>query len=101
MNKPFSEACVQSRDPIFKVIQPLLKQCQTVLEIGSGTEQHAVYFAGEMPHLQWQTSDCAAYHAGINGWLEEANHPNIQAPLLFDVGKDATPKQSFGSGLYL
>jgi tRNA G46 methylase TrmB len=66
MNKPFADSCQQNQEPILNVIQPLLKECQTVLEIGSGTGQHAVYFAEKMPHLRWQTSDRTEYHQGIN-----------------------------------
>lgn len=95
MNKPFSEACEQNRSPIINVLQPLLKNCQTLLEIGSGTGQHAVYFAAELPHLQWQTSDRADYHEGINAWLKDANNPAIQPPILFDVSNNASPEQSF------
>ena len=50
MNKPFADSCQQNQDPILNVIQPLLQDCQTVLEIGSGTGQHAVYFAEKIPH---------------------------------------------------
>jgi len=95
MNKPFAESCQQNQQPIFEVIQPLLEHCQTVLEIGSGTGQHAVYFAGQLAHLQWQTSDRAEYHQGINVWLEDANHSNIQAPLLLDVSQDNWPSLLF------
>ncbi len=55
--KPYSESCDQNRDTILEVIQPLLKSKESVLEIGSGTGQHAVFFAQQMPHLLWQTSD--------------------------------------------
>ncbi len=95
MNKPFSESCQQNRQPILDVIQPLLKHSQTLLEIGSGTGQHAVYFSEDMPHLQWHTSDRSEYHQGINLWLEEANNPNIHPPISLDVSKDTWPKQQF------
>ena len=42
---------------------------KVVLEIGSGTGQHAVYFASQLPHLYWQTSDLAENHAGIQAWI--------------------------------
>jgi cyclopropane fatty-acyl-phospholipid synthase-like methyltransferase len=95
MKKPVAESCQQNREPIFKVIKPLLESCQTVLEIGSGTGQHAVYFAGQLAHLQWQTSDRAEYHQGINLWLEDADHANILEPLLLDVSKDNWPTDLF------
>jgi tRNA G46 methylase TrmB len=54
--KPYSEACDQNRDPILSIIQPLFADAKDILEIGSGTGQHAVYFAEKMPHLIWQSS---------------------------------------------
>jgi cyclopropane fatty-acyl-phospholipid synthase-like methyltransferase len=56
-----------------------------VLEIGSGTGQHAVYFAPELPHLVWQTADVPQHHAGIRLWLEEAALPNVLPPLALEV----------------
>jgi len=56
-----------------------------VLEIGSGTGQHAVYFAAALPHLTWQTSDVVENLPGIRMWLDEAHLPNLLAPLLLDV----------------
>jgi hypothetical protein len=56
-----------------------------VLEIGSGTGQHAVHFATALPHLVWQTSDRVRNLAGIRAWLAEATLPNAPAPLALDV----------------
>ena len=85
MNKPYSESCVQNQDPILEVIRPLLQDHKAVLEIGSGTGQHSVYFAKAMPDLEWYTSDQAMYHGGIQLWLDEAQLPNTHAPLVLDV----------------
>lgn len=52
--KPFSEACEANKAPILAVIQPLLQDCAAVLEIGSGTGQHTVHFAAQMPHVVWR-----------------------------------------------
>jgi cyclopropane fatty-acyl-phospholipid synthase-like methyltransferase len=62
-----------------------LPECRSVLEIGSGTGQHAVFFAAAFPHLRWQTSDCAQNLPGIALWLDEAALPNTPAPLALDV----------------
>ena len=97
MNKPYSESCDQNRDPILSIIQPLLKSCKTVLEIGSGTGQHAVFFAEKMPHLNWQTSDRAEYHTGIQQWLDDVKLPNLQSPLSLDVLKDTWGDQQYGA----
>ncbi|MEE9445816.1 MAG: DUF938 domain-containing protein [Cocleimonas sp.] len=92
MNKPYSESCDQNRDFIFKIIEPLLADKQHVLEIGSGTGQHAVYFAQKMPHLIWQCSDQIAYHADIQQWLDDAELSNTPAPIALDVSYDPWPK---------
>jgi cyclopropane fatty-acyl-phospholipid synthase-like methyltransferase len=89
--KPYAESCDQNREPILSVIQPLFDDRQRVLEIGSGTGQHAVYFATALPHLTWYTSDCVEYHAGIRLWLEEAALPNVHAPLALDVARSEWP----------
>ncbi len=90
--KPYSESCDQNKEPILDVIQPLLRDARSVLEIGSGTGQHAVYFAAAMPHLVWHTSDCEAQHAGIRMWLEEAGLPNTRPPLPLDVACPQWPQ---------
>jgi SAM-dependent methyltransferase len=85
MNKPYSASCDNNREPIFSVLDTLLNHCRSVLEIGSGTGQHAVYFAAKLPQLVWQCSDLEENHAGIRQWLDEAALPNTPAPLLLDV----------------
>lgn len=84
-SKPYSEACEQNKRPILEVLEPCLAQADSVLEVGSGTGQHAVYFAARMPHLRWQTSDRVEHHAGIRLWLDEAGLDNLVAPLDLDV----------------
>ena len=68
--KQYSEACDQNRDPILSVIRREFANCRRILEIGSGTGQHAVYFARQLPHLAWQPSDIASSHASINAWTK-------------------------------
>jgi len=89
--KPYAESCDQNRDPILRVISHLFAQSSKVLEIGSGTGQHAVYFSSKLPHLFWQTSDQAEYHAGIRMWQQESGLPNVAAPLLLDVSQAHWP----------
>ena len=48
-----------------------------MLEIASGTGQHAVHFGAALPHLTWQTSELHVNHAGIQAWLDEAQLPNV------------------------
>ncbi|MBT3061610.1 MAG: DUF938 domain-containing protein [gamma proteobacterium symbiont of Ctena orbiculata] len=86
--KPFCEACEENKAPILRVLLGLFRDRQTVLEIGSGTGQHAVHFAAAMPHLIWQTSDLEENHPGIRAWLEEAALANTRDPILLDVLSD-------------
>lgn len=85
MEKPFSKACENNKQPILQTIQPYLKDAKRVLEIGSGTGQHAVYFAKQLPHLQWHTSDVEQHHAGIKMWLQEAQCANLLPPIALNV----------------
>jgi cyclopropane fatty-acyl-phospholipid synthase-like methyltransferase len=84
-DKPFAESCEQNRVPILAVLREVFAHCRQVLEIGSGTGQHAVYFGAELPHLVWQTADVPPHHAGIRAWLAEAALPNVLPPLALDV----------------
>lgn len=86
MEKPHSPACERNREPILDVLRDRLGDRRHVLEIGSGTGQHAVHFAAAMPHLIWQTSDRAQNLPGIRAWLDEAALPNTPVPLELDVG---------------
>ncbi len=83
--KPYAEACDRNRDPILEVLSRHFSDRKSVLEIGSGTGQHAVYFAGALPHLTWQTSDVPDNLPGISTWLEEANLANTPPAIPFDV----------------
>ena len=83
--KPYSEASAENQEPILTILHQAFAQVRTVLEIGSGTGQHAVHFARHLPHLVWKTSDLAQNHLGIKLWLEEADLHNIQPPIALDV----------------
>lgn len=93
--KPYSESCEQNRAPILEVLRIELDGRQRLLEIGSGTGQHAVYFAPEFPGLSWQTSDVAAMHAGIRAWLRDAGAANLLPPLALEVCRDSWPPTRF------
>jgi len=83
MNLPFAGAAEQNKEVILQAIRPYLRG--NVLEIGSGTGQHAVYFAAEIPQLHWQTSDLAPNLVGIRAWIEDSGLRNLPPPLLLDV----------------
>jgi len=93
--KPNAPAATRNSEPILEVIRNEFKDYRTVLEIGSGTGQHAVFFAGEMPWLSWQTSDLQENHDGINAWLDEADLDNVNAPLELDVEKPLQTEATF------
>lgn len=96
MDKPFSPACERNRIPILRVLQDLITPSdRRLLEVGSGTGQHAVYLAPHFPHLIWVTSDVRETHDGIRQWLEESAAPNIIGPGEFKVGKSPFPKGNF------
>jgi SAM-dependent methyltransferase len=94
-DKPFSPACERNRDPILAVLRDAFATRRRVLEVGSGTGQHAVHFAAAMPWLEWQCSDVAGNLAGIAAWLDEARLPNTPAPIALDVARDPWPSASF------
>jgi cyclopropane fatty-acyl-phospholipid synthase-like methyltransferase len=85
IEKPDAPSCARNREPILAVLRAHFADRTSVLEIGSGTGQHAVHFAAALSHLRWQTSDRAENLAGIGAWLGEARLPNLPAPLEFDV----------------
>ncbi len=89
--KPYSESCAQNQQHILKVLLPLLTDRKHVLEIGSGTGQHAVYFAQHMPDLIWQTTDQAEYLDGIKLWLAEAGLNNTPPPIPLNVSTNQWP----------
>ncbi|WP_240342331.1 DUF938 domain-containing protein [Methylococcus sp. EFPC2] len=67
------------------ILRTYFARCGHVLEIGSGTGQHAVYFAEALSHLAWQCSDRAENLSGIRTWLDEAALPNTPPPIELDV----------------
>lgn len=87
IDKPFSESSAENREPILAVLREVFADCSKVLEIGSGTGQHAVYFGAELSHLSWQTADLPQHHAGIRMWLDEAALPNVLVPIALDVNR--------------
>lgn len=83
--KPFAAACERNREPILAVLREFFADRRRVLELGSGTGQHAVHFAAAMPHLVWQASDRPEHLPGIRAWLDDAALANTLPPLALDV----------------
>jgi cyclopropane fatty-acyl-phospholipid synthase-like methyltransferase len=94
MNRTYSESCEQNKDVILSTIQPYLFDGARVLEIGSGTGQHAVYFAGLNPEIVWQPSDRAEHLQDIEAWINSVSHPNLKAAIELDVLK-LWPSESY------
>jgi cyclopropane fatty-acyl-phospholipid synthase-like methyltransferase len=93
--KPYSESCDQNKYPILEVLRKEFAHAKHVLEIGSGTGQHAVFFGEHLPNLIWQTSDRLEYHAGIELWLKDSNLANVLPPMELDVSLDHWPQQTY------
>jgi len=86
VNRPFSEACEQNKFHILEVLKEQLSGSETVLEIGSGTGQHGIFFTQQMPHLTWQPTDLVENLPGIRAWIEFAQSKNVLPPVELDGG---------------
>lgn len=89
--KPFAESSEQNKLPILEVLKRSFKNTSSVLEIGSGTGQHAVFYAEQFPDLTWYASDQPDYLSGIQMWINESEVNNISGPLLLDVNQSSWP----------
>ena len=86
--KPYAQSCERNQLPILEVLEQEFSDIHSVLEIGSGTGQHAIFFGARLPHLVWQTSDLTQAHPGILAWLQESTLDNVLPPLTIDVTHD-------------
>jgi hypothetical protein len=85
-------AALRNREPIADVLADWLPECGIVLEIASGTGEHAVFFAGRFPKLEWQPSDLHPDSlASIRAWRSSAGLPNLREPVALDASADAWP----------
>lgn len=88
---PFSEACERNKDPILAVLRTAFASCFTVLEVGSGTGQHAVHFAAALSHVTWQPSERAEHLAGLSARIRHAGIPNLRRAVELDVTQPDWP----------
>lgn len=93
--KPFSQACVNNAPYICEYLKTILDDGVHVLEIGSGTGQHAVYFGQALPNVIWQASDVTANIPGITRWIVDAKLPNVLPPIELDVSQSASLNGKF------
>nr|WP_315476910.1 DUF938 domain-containing protein [uncultured Undibacterium sp.] len=94
-NMQYSPACERNQDPILEQLKPRLSLARRLLEIGSGTGQHAVYFTQHLPQISWQTSDRSENHASISAWIEHSGANNVLMPIELDVALSEWPTQQF------
>lgn len=87
MQKPYSQACDNNKSYILNILKDAFSTHSNVLEVGSGTGQHAVHFAKSLTHLIWQTSDLIENHQGINLCIDDEPSDNLKRPLTLDFSK--------------
>lgn len=92
--KQFSPSCERNQEPILAVLREILTVPGDVLEIGSGSGQHAVYFARALPHLRWQPTDIAENLPSMSAWRAESGSANLYEPLILDILSDHWPVAS-------
>jgi SAM-dependent methyltransferase len=92
---PFSAACERNKVPILEQLRQHFASAVDVLEIGSGTGQHAVYFAAQLPHLRWQPSERAEYLPALAARIAAARLANLSVPIALDVTSGMWPAASF------
>jgi len=87
----YSQACENNKRPILAHLRDIFTASGLVIEIGSGTGQHAEFLAAELPHLQWQPTDHPSALEGCEARLHAAALTNVRAPLALDVGARPWP----------
>jgi len=87
-NLPFSEACERNKEPILEALGRIFPTSGRVLEIGSCTGQHLVFFAPSFPELSWQPSDQLDYLEGLSARIRLEGSPNILEAIELDVSKE-------------
>jgi len=85
-------AALRNREPIADVLAEWLPASGLVLEVASGTGEHAVYFAERFPQLDWQPTDLHPEAlSSVTAWRDAAALPNVREPLLLDAAADTWP----------
>lgn len=91
---PFSEACERNKAPILEVLRECFAGNLQVLEIGSGTGQHAVHFAAHLPHLTWHPTERLNALPDLALRIEHEGRENLRAATVLDVRQDVWPLKS-------
>ncbi len=90
-HKPFSQACENNKTPILEIIRHVFANTGYVFEIGSGTGQHACYFAKHLAHLIWQPTDKPENIQGINLWQETSALANLKPAIALNITDEIWP----------
>jgi hypothetical protein len=96
-----SAPAARNREAILGVLERVFPAHGSVIEIASGTGEHAVFFGASLPNLAWQPSDVDPSNlASIDAWVEFADLPNVSRPLTVELGADAhfEPRTSYDAG---
>ena len=91
----FSDACERNKEPILGTLRDAFAECRNVLEIGSGSGQHAIHFGRRLPHLTWQTSELAVNLPALEANINEFGSENIRLPVELDVSRHPWPVGQF------
>ncbi|WP_435235455.1 DUF938 domain-containing protein [Psychromonas sp. PT13] len=89
--KPFSQSCENNKNPIFAILSEHFKGLSHIVEIGSGTGQHAEFFTNQLPHLTWQTTDQGDYFPHLEKLIVETNSSRLPPALYLDVSQENWP----------
>ncbi|MGA2188574.1 MAG: DUF938 domain-containing protein [Steroidobacteraceae bacterium] len=88
---PFSEACERNKGPILEVLRRYFADRSLVLEIGSGTGQHAVHFAAQLAHLTWHPTERLSCLEDLAARIQAEGGPNLRPPTVLDVRQPVWP----------
>lgn len=95
MDKQFSQACENNKQPIGAVLVKYLIAAGKLLEIGSGTGQHAAHFAKLFPQIEWQPSDLTSSHPSIEAWRRDSGASNLRPVIELDIRQPPTMDTRF------
>jgi predicted O-methyltransferase YrrM len=87
----FSQAAENNKTPILEQLNTHLRLDQTVLEVGSGSGQHALHFASQLPHITWQPSDQGEYFEGLMANIKQSGLGNVREPIYLDLNEPVWP----------
>ena len=85
MPKAHSPACERNKEPILAMLDEIFADRERVLEVGSGTGQHAAFFAANLPHLDWQPADRPGHLDSVRAYVAEADLDNLREPIELDL----------------